>query len=132
MITDSEELTEAMTEAGELEDSITIDITDKMARVLRFIELQTLGKTPPPSPVSHASLISRPTVAGTELPPIVKFSVYYLWFSARVSEYGYIVVAGIIDDNNGVLISGTAVTVPTVRIELTIEDIVSILADAEL
>ena len=64
VITDSEELTEAMTEAGELEDSIT----DKIARVLRFIELQTLGKTPPPSPVSHASLISRPTVASTELP----------------------------------------------------------------
>ena len=71
MITDPEELTKAMTEAGELEDSIE----DKIAMVLRFIELQTRGKGPQPSLVSHASLISRATIVSTELPLLLSSTV---------------------------------------------------------
>ena len=69
LITDPEELTEAITDAGELEDSIT----DKIAKVLRFIELQTQVEAP--NPVSQASIISRPTVESTDLPRLLSSPV---------------------------------------------------------
>ena len=61
LITDPDELTAAMIDAGELEDSIT----DKIAKVLRFIELQTQAKRP------QSNATSQPSAAVTEPPQLL-------------------------------------------------------------
>ena len=59
LITDPDELTDTMIDAGELEDSIT----DKIAKVLRFIELNTQAERPQPNPVSELNPISQSSAA---------------------------------------------------------------------
>jgi len=59
LITDPNELTDTMIDAGELEDSIT----DKIAKVLRFIELNTQVERLQPNPVSELIPISQSSAA---------------------------------------------------------------------
>ena len=56
LITDPNELTEAMIDAGDLEDSIT----DKIAKALRYIELQTEVELLQPTPSSQPSAVTEP------------------------------------------------------------------------
>jgi len=59
LITDPDELTDTMIDTGELEDSIT----DKIAKVLQFIELNTQVERPQPNPVSELIPISQSSAA---------------------------------------------------------------------
>ena len=66
LITDPNELTEAMIDAGDLEDSVT----DKIAKALRYIELQTEVELLQPTPSSQSNAISQPS-AVTEPPQLL-------------------------------------------------------------
>ena len=67
LIIDPDELTEAMIDAGDLEDSIT----DKIAKTLRFIELQTQVRVPQSYPSSQSNTISQPSAVNTEPPQLL-------------------------------------------------------------
>ena len=71
LITDPNELTEAMIDAGDLEDSIT----DKIAKALRYIELQTEVELLQPTPSSQSNAISQPS-AVTEPPQLLSSPVH--------------------------------------------------------
>ena len=71
LINDPNELTEAMIDAGDLEDSIT----DKIAKALRFIELQTQVEVPQPTPSSQSNTVSHPSAAITEPPHLLSSSI---------------------------------------------------------
>ncbi|XP_065891235.1 mucin-17-like [Dysidea avara] len=70
LITDADKLTETMIEAGELEDSIT----DKITKVLRFIELQqTPVEIPQSNPINKSTPMSLasadPQLLSSQVPP---------------------------------------------------------------
>lgn len=71
LITDPNKLTKVMIDAGDLEDSIT----DKIAKTLRFIELQTQVKVPQSNPVSKSNTISQPSAVNTEPPQLLSSPV---------------------------------------------------------
>lgn len=81
LITNPDELTEVMIDAGESEDSIT----DKIAKVLRFIELQAQVEVPQSNPSSQSNTISQPSAANTEppqllcLPLVLSAHMYRYW-----------------------------------------------------
>jgi len=71
LIDDADELTETMVEAGELEDSIT----DKVAKALRFIELQSTRKRSQSNPTSESNPINQPPVTDSSPPQLLSANV---------------------------------------------------------
>ena len=71
LIIDPDELTDAMIDAGDLEDSIT----DKIVKTLRFIELQTQVRVPQSYPSSQSNTVSQPSAVNTEPPRLLSSPV---------------------------------------------------------